>query len=68
MTRVDEIAAAMKSGPAPMFLIGIAVLANQDFHGIYYDLALASEKVYREREGSVDVRSRFMERMRARKA
>lgn len=67
MTRVDEITAAMKSGPAPMFLIGIAVLANQDFDGIYHDLALAGEKFYREREGSVDSSRRFMENMRARK-
>lgn len=68
MTRIDEITAAMKSGPVPMFLIGIAVLGQQDFDGIYRNVALAGEKFYRDQEKSADASRALLEKMRARKA
>jgi hypothetical protein len=48
MTRVDEIVAALKSGPTPMFIYGIVALAKDDYEGVMFDLAMADNKVYEE--------------------
>lgn len=50
MTHIKEIAAALRSRPTPMFLIGLASLAKRDFERTYSEIEVASAIVSEQAE------------------
>jgi len=50
MTRLDEIADAMRTKPTTMFLFGLVQLAHSDYEGIMRDMVAAERVVFAEQQ------------------
>ena len=53
MSRVEEIASAMRAHPEPMFLFGLVSLAHHDYEEITQDMFAADKLVWAEQQAQL---------------
>lgn len=53
MSRVEEIAQAMRTKIEPIFLFGIVAMARHDYPGLIADLIAADQLVWAEQQASI---------------